>query len=292
MLEVTNVPIYSELYPKDATIYRETDSAPKACILYFHGGGLLYGNRRDLPELHVQKLTQAGYMILSFDYPLAPVTKLPSIMEDVLRSINEYPKLLQTHFGMDLPYFLWGRSSGAYLILLAGASKKLERKPLGLISYYGYGFLCDNWYGTPSKYYRKFPPVPEDCLKSIPPLAHATGDLNTHYSLYVYARQTGKWKELIYEGRDKYFYTDYSLRLCDKFPAPLFCAHSVGDPDVPFSEFTEICNRYNPRRFVAAIDEHDFDRRTEDPFTEKLLDATVSFMDMYADNIPLERRFS
>ena len=292
MLETIDFPVFCESYPKDVTFYRETSVPTKACIYYFHGGGLLYGNRKDLPELHVQKLTQAGYAILACDYPLAPGMKLAGIMEDVVSTINQAPELIERHFGLSFPYYLWGRSSGAYLVLVAAGLGKLTKKPAGIISYYGYGFLCDNWYGTPSRFYQKLPPVPESCLDAIPPLAHATGDLDTHYSVYVYARQTGKWKDLIYEGREKFFFTDYSLRLCTSLPCPLFCAHSVGDPDVPFSEFTEICNRYNPKRFVAAANEHDFDRHVEDPFTEKLLDATVDFLNLYTDNRKGERRFS
>ena len=35
---------------KQATIYKETTVTTKAKIFYFHGGGLLYGFRKDLPE--------------------------------------------------------------------------------------------------------------------------------------------------------------------------------------------------------------------------------------------------
>lgn len=56
---------------KQATIYKETTVTTKAKIFYFHGGGLLYGFRKDLPEKHISVITQAGYEIISFDYPLA-----------------------------------------------------------------------------------------------------------------------------------------------------------------------------------------------------------------------------
>lgn len=56
---------------KHATIYKETTVTTKAKIFYFHGGGLLYGFRKDLPEKHISVITQAGYEIISFDYPLA-----------------------------------------------------------------------------------------------------------------------------------------------------------------------------------------------------------------------------
>ncbi len=51
---------------KQATIYKETTVTTKAKIFYFHGGGLLYGFRKDLPEKHISVITQAGYEIISF----------------------------------------------------------------------------------------------------------------------------------------------------------------------------------------------------------------------------------
>ena len=154
---------------------------------------------------------------------------------------------------------------------------KLDEKPAGILSYYGYGFLCDHWYETPSSYYCSLPAVSEACLDAIPKEIHTSGDLDTHYSVYVYARQTGKWKSLIYEGREKFFYLDYSLRTIDTLPCPLFTAHSTGDTDVPYEEFTALCSRYNPVRYISAGNIHDFDRDEKSPETTKLLTKQLLF---------------
>ena len=134
-----------------------------------------------------------------------------------------------------------------YLALLTGASEKLAVKPAGILSYYGYGFLTDGWYDASSLWYNSLPEVPESCLRAIPSEPHCTGPLETHYSVYVYARQKGLWKDLIYSGREKFFFIDYSLRLKDRLQAPLFCAHSTGDNDVPSRNSTRfhpsICRR-------------------------------------------------
>ena len=106
---------------KYATIYSDSGVTPKACILYFHGGGLLYGRRDDLPALHTDLLTKAGYVIISYDYPLAPAAKLDVILDDVCSSIAHYVEHPEAYCGLDLPFFLWGRSAGAYLCLLAAA---------------------------------------------------------------------------------------------------------------------------------------------------------------------------
>lgn len=279
MLQFKELKINQSNYFKKAIIYSDTEHTPKAAILYFHGGGLLYGDKADLPDYHIKRMTEAGYTIISFDYPLSPAAKLPIIMEDICASINHYLAHADLYTGTLLPYFLWGRSAGAYLCLIAAAHGNLSIMPEGILSYYGYGFLCDGWFHTPSTFYRTLPPVSDSCLSAIPEEIHTTGDLETHYSVYVYARQTGYWKDLIYEGREKFFFLDYSLRTCDKLPCPLFCAHSMGDTDVPYEEFLALCSKYNAQRYIVSCNEHDFDRNTSIPATISLLDSSVEFLD-------------
>lgn len=286
MLQNREITIPCEHFQKHATIYFDTDVKTNACILYFHGGGLLYGSRTDLPKLHLQQLTENGYPVVAFDYPLAPSAKLDLILEDVCASINHFIGHLSLYLekeakqSANLPYFLWGRSAGAYLCLLAGAHGKLDKKPSGILSYYGYGFLCDGWFLTPSNYYNTLPPVSETALRAVPAGIHGDGDLDTHYSVYVYARQKGSWIDFIYAGRQKFFYLDYTLRTCEKLPCPLFCAHSTGDTDVPYSEFLELCSRFRAQRFVASHNMHDFDRDEKNPVTARLLEATIKFLNL------------
>ncbi len=290
MLQNREIAIPCKYCQKHATVYYDTEVKEEACILYFHGGGLLYGSRTDLPKLHLQLLTENGYRIIAFDYPLAPSAKLDIILEDVYASVNHYTG----HFSLymddrtesgesvpqkPLPYFLWGRSAGAYLCLLLAAHGNPDQKPAGILSYYGYGFLCDGWFMTPSNYYNTLPAVSETALKAVPAGIHADGDLDTHYSVYVYARQKGNWTDLIYAGRQKFFYLDYTLRTCESLPCPLFCAHSTGDTDVPYSEFLELCSRFRAQRFVASHNMHDFDRDEKNPVTARLLEATLKFLE-------------
>lgn len=283
MTEQKNVILSREPYLKQATIYSNPQIPPRGCILYFHGGGLLYGSREDLPKLHIDTFTDAGLCIIAFDYPLAPTAKLDLILSDVTASINDYIRTPDKYTGKKLPYFLWGRSAGSYLCLIAAANQKLDEPPLGLLSYYGYGFLEGNWFNIPSSYYCSLPSVSSSCLQALPPELHAEGSLDTHYSAYVYGRQSGTWKSMFYDGREKFFFLDYSLRACDKLPCPLFCAHSINDTDVPYSEFLELCSKYNAQRFVASRDTHDFDRYEEDSVTMQLLETSVEFIENHLD---------
>lgn len=276
----------SSIYDKNVSIFYESDISPKASILYFHGGGLLYGQRNDLPEFHLREFTKAGYMIFSFDYPLSPAVKIGQIIEDCISSIDFYIQNIEsiTHsiYGesQHLDYFLFGRSAGGYLVNLI--SSKLEESKVvklkGIISYYGYGLLEDAWYEYPSPHYNKLPKITLDLDKY---LAETTtsGTLEDRYHLYVYARQQGIWKDLIYEGRDKFFYLDFSLKLVDKLPKPLFIAHASGDPDVPFNEFIHLSNKYRPKTYIANSTEHDFDRDTDSFFTKELISKTIEFAD-------------
>lgn len=273
-------------YKKNATIYINDSIKNRAIVIYVHGGGLLYGNRNDLPKLHIEKLTSAGFTICNIDYPLSPQMKISGIIEDLTTTINEIrvklynclaasELILQEH----LPMFIWGRSAGAYLSLLLATNDKLNEKINGIISYYGYGFFTDGWYEIPSTFYTKLPQVDASSLDLGKDEITCTGPLETHYSTYVYARQQGRWKELFYEGRDKYFYVDYTLRLKDKLCAPLFAAHSTGDTDVPFQEFQALAAKYAPVKFVTMETEHDFDRNIESEVTKNLLDETVKFIE-------------
>ena len=261
------------------TIYKKPHLFIKASLLYFHGGGLLYGSREDLPALHLEMLTEAGFEIVAFDYPLAPAAKLDEIQKAVQEGILQYINNLSSteDSSVSRPYFLWGRSAGAYLCLLAAAKGNLTPAPSGILSWYGYGFMTDDWFLRPAEYYCSLPKVPKPDWSSVP--ARTCGSLEQYYSLYVYARQQGLWKDLIYEGRDKFFYLDHTLRIDSPLPCPLFAAHSTQDPDVPFAEFQALCAAYQADRYLVFGKIHDFDRDTQDPKTRKLLEQSIRFLE-------------
>lgn len=268
-------------YEKQATVYAPDGAAPRAAVLYFHGGGLLYGQREDLPDAHIDAFTGAGFAVIAFDYPLAPAADLDLILKDVRESVDTFIEKPEV-FGLpeNLPYFLWGRSAGAYLALMTGAAKDLGRNPAGILSYYGYGFLTDRWDDLPSPYYSTLPAVNKNAFDAVPQHLHADGPMATHFCLYVYARQTGAWRKLIYKGRDKFFYLNDTLRTVDQLSAPLFAAHAIADPDVPFAEFTALCNKFHPKqRYVDAGDVHDFDRETSTPAAKNVLKKSLAFIE-------------
>lgn len=75
--------------PLQATFYRPAATIPyQATLLYFHGGGLIFGQRGDLPEIYLTMLTKAGYGILAVDYLLAPETKLDLIIDHAQAAVD------------------------------------------------------------------------------------------------------------------------------------------------------------------------------------------------------------
>lgn len=268
----TSIPLY-------VTLYQKKDIRQRAALLYFHGGGLLCGNRHDLPDYHIDTLCLAGYSIFAFDYRLAPATKIPEILDDVTAAVRWY---LKKRGDSRLPYFLWGRSAGAYLALLAGR-QTYEESPRGILSYYGYAFLENYWYNTPSDYYQKLPKVDLSSLAPLRDEVCADAPLEERFALYIRARQQGNWIQEIYDNREKYFYAPYSFRLVDSFQnyPPVFMTHATGDPDVPFAEAKALYSLLpnTTEAYYVSVQQHDYDRNIKERATVNLLEKTLAFLD-------------
>lgn len=257
------------------TIYKSKKNIAKGNVFYFHGGGLLFGTKEDLPSYHIDRITESGYNIYSFNYPLAPETKLPEIMDFIVKEINTFQKKTK------LPYFLWGRSAGAYLSLLAPL-KGLDKKPSGIISYYGYGFLTSDWYKLPNSHYLKYQGIDKSMADSlIQDKKIYSYPVYPRFLLYLYTRQKGNWIDHVWDGSMVDFLKEYSLndRDLSGYP-PTFLAHGRKDPDVPFEESIKLSKLIKNSEFHSfTTDEHDFDRDVNNKNTIELLDKTLAFLD-------------
>lgn len=262
----------------NVTIWRGASSLPRAVLLYYHGGGLVCGRRDDLPAPHLEALCAAGFAVAAFDYRLAPAAKLPEILADVNRSVLWFLENREQIFGSALPYFLWGRSAGAYLCLLAARS--LPERPLGLLSYYGYAFLERFWYNRPAPAYLRLPRVEAHVAEAAAEQHVVSASLEERFPLYIYGRQTGNWPALFFDGREKELLRDFSYRAGD-FSAcpPVFLAHSFHDPDVPFGEARALADLLQGRLFAVSSPLHDFDRESGGAAVRDLLRETVDFLE-------------
>ena len=245
----------------EATFYQPTQIEMKTVILYFHGGGFVFGDRDDLPEPYIDHLMNSGIGIVAVDYPLAPETKLPTILEVT----NKITKWFVQEF---LPakkqssYFIMGRSAGAFLALTNGVyTEQLSTRPLGIISLYGYYNLNDSSFNVPNRYYLKYPKVNEQVVSSLiqkEPLFKSANQ--NRFLVYLAARQKGDWMNLFLTSTQQKRVFSINHEKLKQLP-PLFLASSTKDPDVPSRQSRQLANLHaNASLHLVDIEEHDFDR--------------------------------
>ena len=246
--------------PLKATFYRATLKDYRAPILYLHGGGLMFGDRNDLPTEYIEQLTEAGYGILALDYLLAPESKLEVILANLQQSIDWF--LAESAETLHVPssdYYVMGRSAGGYLALYAGGHA--AQRPLGVISLYGYFNLNEAAFNVPSRHFLTYQKVSDQMLRLLiqkQPLASAP--MQERFPLYLAARQRGDWmSRLTTLPSDA---KNFSLTKAQLAELPrTFIAAATGDQDVPVRQSKLLAN-YVPDSQLVLVDsdEHDFDR--------------------------------
>ena len=106
------------------------------------------GDRRGIDRALAGALIDAGYVLVSIDYRLAPETKLPAILEDVRDAFAWIRKDGPRLFGAEADRIVvLGGSAGGYLTLMSGFL--IEPRPKALVSYWGYGDIAGDWYSRP-----------------------------------------------------------------------------------------------------------------------------------------------
>ena len=262
-----------------ATFYKSTDQETKAVILYFHGGGFIFGHRKDLPKSYIELFTSFGISVLTVDYPLAPETKLPTILDTTNKITNWFidhflPEINQTN------YFIMGRSAGAFLALSnALYANQLAISPLGVVFLYGYFNLNDASFSVPNRHYLQYPKVEDKIVASLIEKEPFLGTEDPNrYLVYLAARQKGDWLDLFLSSADqKQKFTIQKDELKDL--PPLFIAAASGDPDVPVRQSRQLAN-FHPKAMlnIFEVDEHDFDRVHESTIGLKLYKEIISWI--------------
>lgn len=262
-----------------ATLY--SASNPKGLILYFHGGGLIYGSRDDLPSSYINQFTQAGYSLLSLDYPLIPEVKIDTLvqsLEEGIQQLELIPELKNENFSR-LIYF--GRSAGAFLALLLSQSKKLKI-PEQIISFYGYYSLTEHLLSEPSSYYKNYQTVPFMTVYEVikkEPIVNSL--IEERFPIYLSYRQSGTWvKELL--GR-KNKAEDFSLtKESLKNLPPTFIAASHSDQDVPVSISQEMSKLIpNTQTFFTKNLPHDFDANLQLDVGKRCYQEVIYWLDSF-----------
>lgn len=263
----------------NASFYRSNKADTDRTILYFHGGGLLYGHRHDLPETYISDFLDAGYHFLTCDYPLAPESSLRVITQAVNDAISWFMENAKSSLQLNQSdYVLFGRSAGAYLCYLMASDETLP-KPDKLIAFYGYSSLAHQAFTEPSAHYKQYPQLPETVIsRLIKPHPIAEAPLQTRFALYLHARQSGKWLDLLTDSSKDIKTYELNEEQLNHLP-PTFIAHSKTDKDVPY-QLAEKMSHGRPNVYLHTISsgKHDFDRQTEASESRKAYQALITWL--------------
>ena len=133
-----NDPYISERCVLDLYYPKNIDSF--ATIVWFHGGGLKFG-QKEIPEA----LRNQGVAIIGINYRLYPKIKAPAYIEDAAAAVAWVFKNIEKYGGNPDSIFISGHSAGGYLASMVGLDKKyLEvhtidaNKIAGLIPFSGH----------------------------------------------------------------------------------------------------------------------------------------------------------
>jgi acetyl esterase/lipase len=226
-----------------ADVYRADDTNVRPVVVWIHGGALISGNRRSVPQDLLELCRDEGYALVSIDYRLAPEVKLPEIIADVEDAFRwlRGAGAKEAHLDADR-IVVTGGSAGGYLTLMTGVS--VRPRPKALVAYWGYGDVDGEWYTTPSEFYRKQVPQIDkaEAYKGVgrPVITGSEEgvDFRARGRFYLYLRQNGLWTKEV-TGFDP---TTEKAKLDPYCPVrnvtpeypPTLLIHGTDDTDVPY----------------------------------------------------------
>ncbi|MCG7337968.1 alpha/beta hydrolase [Staphylococcus sp. ACRSN] len=241
----------------------------KGVIVYYHGGGLIFGQPDDLAPEYINLLTNDYHLVLA-SYRLAPESTLDIIKDDAFATFDYVEQLYS-----ELPIFTFGRSAGAYLAMLVALHKNVA----GVIDFYGYSRIHVPAFLRPNKQFQSLssqlsPTIITQLIQKEPLI---TGPIQARYTLYLYARGQAQWINYLGVQSSSHHKYNISPQQLESFP-PTFIVHCIGDPDVPYSESEHIHRFIEESHFESlSLNTHDFDRTVSEK-SINIYDKAVQFL--------------
>lgn len=95
-------------------IYPNGTNKKLPVIINVHGGGFSYGDK-ELYEHYCKRMSLKGYVVINFNYGLAPTYRFPSFLSDCISAINYIAENGYKYYCDLNNVFVNGDSAGAYL---------------------------------------------------------------------------------------------------------------------------------------------------------------------------------
>jgi acetyl esterase/lipase len=103
----------------------ESPNSPPPVVIWLHGGGWRFGDRRLAPDL-TSFAQRSGLAVVSIDYRLSDEAKFPAQAEDVKTAVR-WVRRVAGQFGFDGDNIgLWGSSAGGHLAGCAAISQEQD----------------------------------------------------------------------------------------------------------------------------------------------------------------------
>lgn len=275
--------------PIKLDVYRLLGDEIRPALVWIHGGALITGHRGALRAEQRQRYLDAGFVVVSIDYRLAPETKLKGIIEDVQDAFKWVRDDGANRYKIDPKRVaVVGHSAGGYLTLMSGFA--VEPRPQALVAFYGYGDIAGDWYAKPDEFYRKrMLYTREQAYEGIGKEEIAEGKNAKRSWFYIYCRQNGLWPKEV-TGHDpakepRAFDRFCPIRNVTKAYPPTMLLHGTNDTDVPHQQSEDMAKELKKRgvthQFLSMSGmDHGFDGGKGLKFerTAKAFDQVLAFL--------------
>lgn len=113
----------------DISVLWPTEERPKGCVVFFHGGGLMFGTRFFEGDALIDMVERHGVVVVAPEYRLAPENRYPAALDDCMACLDwvfAQANQLDVDQGRVI---VAGRSAGGHLAAAVALRARDEHRP-------------------------------------------------------------------------------------------------------------------------------------------------------------------